>query len=251
VSGEPAAEPRFARLVPGAPTEVSADDALGEWGRDGVHGEGAALNMIETVDGRVAIGGRSGPLGSSADHTLFHALRARAGAVMAGAGTVRAERYGPIIADPAERERRRREGSEPLAVIVSRSLEIDPSVPLLADPGAPVVVLTPSAGELAGCAARIEYVRASSLRAGLAELRARWGVGTILCEGGPHLNGALAAESLIDELFLSVAPLLAGDIPGGGGLVLGGAPPQPLPLELAMLLSADGQLFAHYVAARD
>jgi riboflavin biosynthesis pyrimidine reductase len=250
VSSDAAAEPRFARLLPGASSEVTADESLGEWGTDGEFGDGVAVNMIASVDGRIAVGGRSAPLGSRADRTLFHALRARADAVMAGAGTIRTERYGPIIRDPQVRERRAAAGfdPQPLAVIVSRSLAIDPTVPLLADPGSRVVVLTDAVGELDGCAAAVEYVRRPTLREALAELRARWGVRKILCEGGPALNGSLAAESLIDELFLAQAPLLVGDVPGGRGLVLGGAPASPRPLELRTLLSSEGQLFAHYVA---
>jgi riboflavin biosynthesis pyrimidine reductase len=252
VTDASAAEPRFARLLPGASVELTADELLCGWGAnaDGEATEGVALNMIASVDGRIAIGGRSGPLGSRADRALFHALRARADAVMAGAGTVRCERYGPIIRDPHVRERRRGQGlaPQPLAVIVSRSLELDPTLPLLADPGSRVVVLTHGEGEISGCAAAIEYVRQPTLRASLAELRARWRVRTILCEGGPRLNGSLAAESLIDELFVARAPLLVGDVPRGGEMVFGGAPASPRALRLCMLLAHESQLFAHYLA---
>jgi len=252
VTEEAAAEPRFARLLPGASVELTADELLAGWrtGDEREPGDGVALNMIASVDGRIALGGRSGPLGSRADRALFHALRARADAVMAGAGTVRSERYGPIIRDPDAQRRRRLRGlaPQPLAVIVSRSLELDPTLPLLADPGSRVVVLTTSVRELVGCGATIEYVRRPTLREGIAELRAGWHVRKILCEGGPRLNGSLAAESLIDELFVATAPLLAGDVPRGGEMVVGGAPPSPRPLELRMLLEHESQLFAHYVA---
>jgi riboflavin biosynthesis pyrimidine reductase len=245
-----AAAPRLTRLLPGPPAELTAAEAVAGWG-SGATGEGVALNMIASVDGRIAIGGRAGPLGGSADRALFHALRERADAVMAGAGTVRAERYGPMIRDPRLRERRRAEGLEPnpLAVLVSRSLEIDPTVPLLADPDSRVVVLTPSAGELAGCGARVDYVRAAALRPALAELRSRFGVRSILCEGGPRLNGALAAEALIDEIFVARSPLLVGDTPDGRAIVVGDAPASPRRLELRMLLTHEDNLFAHYVAA--
>ncbi|MDQ3937007.1 MAG: dihydrofolate reductase family protein, partial [Actinomycetota bacterium] len=55
-----------------------------------------ALNMVATADGRITIGGRSGPIGNEADRALFHELRAQADAVMVGAGTARNERYGRI-----------------------------------------------------------------------------------------------------------------------------------------------------------
>jgi 5-amino-6-(5-phosphoribosylamino)uracil reductase len=229
---------------------VTADEALADWRAEPI-GQGVALNMIASVDGRIAVEGRSAPLGSPADRVLFHALREHADAVMAGAGTVRVERYGPIIKRAEVRERRRAEGlpPQPPAIIVSRSLSIDPSVPLLADPDSTVVVLTPAAGELLGCAARIEYVRESTLRAGLAEVRERFGVGRILCEGGPSLNGSLAEEGLIDEIFLAISPLLVGETAGARSFVEHGAPGTPLPLELRALLAHSGQLFARYASA--
>jgi len=251
VTDDAAAAPRYTRLLPAPGAELTVAQALGDWGRDGRHGAGVALNMVASADGRIAVGGRSGPLGSPADHALFHALRARADAVMAGAGTVRVERYGPVLRDPRTADWRREQGlrPQPLAVIVSRSLEIDPTVPLLADPDSQIVVVTPSDGELPDCAASIRYVRAATLRDGLAELRSRWSVTTILCEGGPHLNGGLAAEGLIDEMFLTITPLLVGDIERAGAVVLGGAPARPLALAVRVLLASSGQLFAHYVAA--
>jgi riboflavin-specific deaminase-like protein len=249
VSGDAAPEPRFRQLLPAAPGELTAGEALRDWRAEPV-GDGVALNMIASVDGRIAVGGRSAPLGSPADRALFHALRARADAVMAGAGTVRIERYGPIVRRAEVRERRRAEGlpAQPLAVIVSRSLSIDPSVPLLADPDSTVVVITPAGGELQGCAARIEYVRTATLRDGLAELRERFGVRRILCEGGPSLNGSLAREGLIDELFLAIAPLLVGDTEGARAIVENGAPGTPVPLELRALLAHEAQLFARYAS---
>ena len=69
-----------------------------------------ALNMVATLDGHVTIGGRSAPIGNAADRELFHALRTQVDAVMAGAGTMRAERYGRMVRDPERRERRVAEG---------------------------------------------------------------------------------------------------------------------------------------------
>src|SRR4051794_23426086 len=79
------------------------------------------LNMVATADGKATIDGRSGPIGNPADRELFHQLRGRVDAVMAGAGTVRAERYGRIVKDEKRRERRAARGLEPdpLAVVVS------------------------------------------------------------------------------------------------------------------------------------
>ena len=252
MSADPAAAPRFARLAGGATSEVTADEALDGWRSARAARSGVALNMIASVDGRIAVDGHSGPLGSIADRALFHALRARADAVLVGAGTVRTERYGPIVKDPAVGERRRLEGLErqPLALIVSHALELDPALGLLADEDSHIVMLTSSQGDLLppGAAARVDYVRTASLRDGLDQVRERWGARVIVGEGGPSLNGRLAAEGLIDELFLAIAPLLVGEVPGGGALVRGGAPSAPLELELRMLLAHGSHLYANYVS---
>ena len=151
--------PRFRSLIPqlAVDQKLSADEALNGWREQGGERLRVALNMIASVDGRIAVKGRSGPLGGPADRALFHALRARADAVMVAAGTVRAERYGPIIRDRGRRELRAGQGlpEQPLAVIVSRGLELDPTLPLLADPDTRVVVLTPSAGDLPASAASV------------------------------------------------------------------------------------------------
>jgi riboflavin biosynthesis pyrimidine reductase len=110
-----------------------------------------------------------------------------------------------------------------------------------------VVIITHSSAQLPTCAAELDYVRAPTLRQGLDELAARHGVTTVVCEGGPTLNGSLAAEGLIDELFLARAPLLVGDRPGASALLAGSAPAEPQALELRSLLESCGQLFAHYV----
>jgi hypothetical protein len=75
------------------------------------------LNMVSTLDGRATIGGRSGPIGNRADRELFHALRSVVDAVLVGAGTARAERYGRLVREESVRERRLARGlaAEPLA----------------------------------------------------------------------------------------------------------------------------------------
>jgi len=214
------------------------------------------LNMISTADGRASIGGRSGPIGDRADRELFHALRAAVDAVMVGAGTVRTERYGRLIREEERRRLRRERGrsEEPLACIVSGRLELPADLPLLADPHARVAIITRSPASVTGAAARVEYVRAEhdgtlDLRRALAELRERFAVRSLLCEGGPHLNSHLLAARLVDELFLTLSPKLAGgDPPNGESLriVAGAALEPPVELELVGLLESGGQLFMRY-----
>ena len=214
------------------------------------------LNMISTADGHATLGGRSGPLGNRADRELFHGLRGAVDAVMVGAGTFRVERYGRLIADAATRRRRRKRGlsEEPLACIVSGTLELPTDIPLLASPEVRVAIITSSQATLPDAGARVEYVRAVrdgalDLAAAMAELRERFSVRTLLCEGGPHLNSYLLAAGLVDELFLSLAPKLAGGDPGGGeSLRIVAGPPMPEPAELRLLglLEHASYLFARY-----
>jgi riboflavin-specific deaminase-like protein len=250
----------FTRLLPaGEPADASqivAGLALDERA-EAVSGRPyLILNMASTLDGRASIGGRSGPIGNRADRELFHALRAGVDAVMAGAGTVRVERYGRIIPNVATRERRVERGlvEEPLACIVTARLSLPEDMPLLNEPAARVVIITPSAASLTGTSAQIEYVRAGSdgrldLRAAMGELSERFGVHTLLCEGGPHLNGELLQAGLVDELFLSLAPKLTGgeDVTGEALRILAGATfSEPLELELLGVLENESHLFLRY-----
>jgi len=208
-----------------------------------------ALNMIVSVDGRVTIEGRSGGLGGPADREFFHALRAEADAVLAGASTVRTERYGPIIRDAAVRERRVAQGlrPQPLAVIATRSLDLDPALPLLGDAGSQVVLIGPATGELSRCAAAVEYIRTAALDDALRELHDRFSVRLLVCEGGPTIAGALAAAGLLDELFLTIAPRLVGGDPGPTFLDRSQLK-DGVALTLRALLRAGSELFAHYAA---
>jgi riboflavin-specific deaminase-like protein len=214
------------------------------------------LNMISTADGRATLGGRSGAIGGRADRELFHGLRTVVDAVMAGAGTVRAERYRRLVRDPRRREIRRERGlaEEPLACIVSGRLALSAEIPLLADPGARVAILTASATNLPQeCRAEIAYVRATregvlDLAGAVSELRGRLGVRTVLCEGGPHLNAQLLAGGLVDELFLSLAPKLAGGDASSEALRIVSGPDfdPPVALELAGALEHESHLFLRY-----
>jgi riboflavin-specific deaminase-like protein len=214
------------------------------------------LNMVATLDGRITIDGRSGAIGDQADRELFHGLRTQADAVMVGAGTIRTERYGRIARKPERREQREAEGlaPDPLAVIVSARLRVPEDLPLLQDPDSTVVILTASDDELPPTPARVDCLRGPAdaeleLRPLLERLRSEYGVRSILCEGGPRLNESLFRERLVDELFLSLAPKLAGGPPL---TLLSGDPlPEPLECKLVTLLEHDGHLFGRYKLLQD
>ncbi len=219
------------------------------------------LNMVATVDGRATIDGRSGTLSNRADRELFHALRGAVDGVLVGAGTIRAERYGPMIRDGAVRRRRLERGlsEQPLACIVSGLLELPVDTPLLADSESRIVIVTPSAASVTGVSANVDYVRAADhgildLPRALAELRESHGVHTLLCEGGPHLNAELLAAGLVDELFLSLSPTLAGGDDATGAalrIIAGGDFDQPITLELLGALENESCVFLRYAVRAD
>lgn len=214
------------------------------------------VNMVSTLDGRATLAGRAGPIGNRADRELFRQLRTRTDAVLVGAGTARVEHYRRLVRDPALRAQREEEGlaPDPLACIVSGRLDLPlEDVPLLQDPYSTVVVITASDGEIEGAAAQLHYLRTGGapldLGAMLAELRARFGVRSILCEGGPTLNATLLAADLVDELFLSLAPKLTGGM-DPLTIVEGSRPPSQVDLELSWVLESEGHLFLRYIVPR-
>jgi riboflavin-specific deaminase-like protein len=210
-------------------------------------------NFAVTVDGRATLHGRSGSIGSEADTEMLVCLRTRVDAVMIGAGTMRAERYGRPVADPGKRGRRERRGlsQDPLLVIVSGRLDIPWDAPVFADRGARVLIFTTSETEAPETVAEVRLVRHEGrvdLAAALAYLRGERGVRALLCEGGPHLHAELLDAGLVDELFVTHAPKLAG---GDGPCLAVGLSELERPLEVAWLLEEGGELFARYRVPRD
>ena len=210
------------------------------------------INVVESVDGATAVSGESRGLSGPADREVFHALRGVADAIMVGAGTVRADNYGPMRPRPGVREARAARGQAPVAqiVVISRSLELDWASPLFTEAEVPTVVAAPTdAPESARAAARdrgpliVAGTGHVALDEVLAEL-ARAGHDSVLCEGGPGLFAQLAQADLLDEVCVAISPLL---VAGGAQRVLSGAllvPPRRL--MVAALLEADGFLFVRY-----
>jgi riboflavin biosynthesis pyrimidine reductase len=207
-------------------------------------------NMVGGLDGSAARGGRVGDLTDATDQRLFRSLRAVADVVLVGAGTVRAERYGAVRLDDDLRSRRVAAGRPPVPAlaVVSRSLALDWDAPLFAaaEPGARTVVVTTKTADadLRARAAEVaDVVEAGEDRVDLAAAVAALGAGVVLCEGGPTLLGELAALGLLDELCLTLSPVMGGD-----PLPVAVSPPgAPLTrLALAHTLVEDGTLFLRY-----
>jgi riboflavin-specific deaminase-like protein len=210
-------------------------------------------NFAVTVDGQATLHGRSGAIGSETDTEMLVCLRTRVDAVMIGAGTMRAERYGRPLSDPGKRGRRERRGlsQDPLLVIVSGRLDLPWDAPVFEDRGARVLIFTTSEADPPDTAAEVRVERhegAVDLGDALAFLRGERGVRALLCEGGPRLHAQLIDASLIDELFVTHAPKLAG---GDGPTLAVGLPELERPLDVVWLLEQDGELFARYRVPRE
>jgi riboflavin-specific deaminase-like protein len=209
-------------------------------------------NFAITLDGRATIQGRSGAIGSDTDTQMLVGLRTKVDAVMIGAGTLRAERYGRIVADPDQRARRERDGllQDPLAVVVSGRLDIPWDASLFTEGAGEVLIFTTSETEAPETRTPVGVIRHEGrvdLAAALTHLRTERDVRTLLCEGGAMVHAQLIEAGLVDELFVTHAPKLAGG--EGPGLVTG-LPELERPLELAWLLEQDGELFGRYRTVR-
>jgi riboflavin-specific deaminase-like protein len=207
-----------------------------------------ALNMVSTLDGKAAIDWRTKGLSTELDRQLFHHLRTQVDAVMVGAGTLRAERYGRIAKSDELRRKRVSEGlaEEPLAVIVSARLDLPADLPLLQTPEQEVVIATGSDSVLQGTTARIEYLRTGDdLPLLMTKLREERGIRSVLCEGGPTLNSYLLAAGLVDELFLTLNPKLSGGA-AAFTIVAGRELVEPRELALVSVAEGDGDLFTRW-----
>ena len=209
---------------------------------------------IASADGRATIAGRSSGLGNAADRAVFRGLRAQADAILVGTGTLSIERYGRPGRNSQLRADRAGLGlaEEPTVLIVSRDLALPATVPLLQDPASEVRILTWSEAKAPSLPARLSVTRlpagARDMRSALAAARAA-GLRSIVCEGGPTLLGLLSAEDLIDELVITVAPMLVGanELP-----VVAQSVGHPLRrFRLLAVYTGEDYVFARYVRSRE
>ena len=216
-------------------------------------------NMVSSADGAATVAGRSSGLSSEGDRQVFSILRSLADVIMVGAGTARAEKYRPMTPDEAWPELRTgRPPTTPIAVL-TRRLDLDLDGPLLTqspDSARTIVLTTAAAPDTAQAAvtkhADLVVTGAEMIdpAAAVAALAGR-GHRRILLEGGPHLLGQVATAGLLDELCLTVSPLLAGGQAGRiiGSGVMGGEqiPPDRAGLRLAHVIADGGFLLCRYV----
>lgn len=211
-------------------------------------------NMVSTLDGAAQHDGRSQPISTATDMRIFGTLRALADVVVVGAETVRLEGYRParVRAEFAAAREAAGQGAAPAIAVVSAGLDLDYSLPLFTSPAVPTLILTGAAAApdrvaaaekagaqvvIAGDGVGVDPVRAVQALAELGHVR-------LLTEGGPRMLGQLVAAGVLDELCLTISPMLtAGDaqrIAGGPSVAV------PKRYELVSLLEEDGFLFGRY-----
>lgn len=188
------------------------------------------VNFVSSADGAVTVNDRSQGLSSPGDKKVFALGRDLADVVLVGAGTARAEKYQGVKRTEVRTERRARLGLAPVppVAVVTASATLDPESPLIAGAEVPTIVVTcasaPAERRKALAAAGADVVIAGQdtvdVRALVAELDER-GLRRVCCEGGPTLFGELVLTGLVDQLCLTIAPLLAG---GGAGRIVSGSP---------------------------
>ncbi len=207
------------------------------------------LNMVASIDGATALHGTSTDLGDEDDQRLFHVLRTVSDVILVGAGTVRAEDYGPVALSEEKRALREAEGrpSAPLLAIVTGRLNLDPDARVFSNSEyRPMVITSTDAdpGKLAllGDAAEVVILGELTPEAILSQLGA---ASAILCEGGPTLNGQFVASGLVDEINVTVSPLLVSG--NSYRIARGDDADPPLGMRLDRALLGERSLFLRYL----
>ena len=252
------------RIFPATPGPAgpASDTDLLRWYGSGLPQDPArpwiSFNFISSIDGAASLDGRSGKLGNAADQRVFQLLRRHADVILVGAATVRAEGYGGALLSEEAQQWRTGRGlpAHPPLAIVSGTLKLDPAHRVFTQaPVRPLVLTLAGAPEERRAAlarvADVVLVGGDSLDVGLLvqELASR-GLTRIHSEGGPTLLGTFQAADRVDELCLTVSPLLA----GGSAPRIASAPPPAAAgpaaahaMSLAHILKADSMLFLRYL----
>jgi len=217
-----------------------------------------AINMVSTVDGKVAIGGPGTTrlIGSPTDHLLMARIELQADAVLLGAGLVRQDDPPYPTLTPDQRAQRTAMGlrPDPLWAVVSTRGELEPLPRVFAGPREHTALFC---GRAIASERRRALEQHTQLFVAETErvdahwlgrvLREQLGVGSMICLGGPTLNATLVEAGAADELFLTLAPKLQGGSHRPTVLEGHGFPPEHLlPLELLSLYGDGDELYLRY-----
>ncbi len=215
-----------------------------------------AVNFVASADGAVEIDGRSAGLSNPADRRVYRLGSDLADVVLLGAGTATIEEFRGVHPDEQAAQRRRRYGlSEipPIAVVTS-GRTLPPDAPVITDALTPTIVITCTAAPsklceawtAAGATVLVAGEDTVDVTAAVSALATR-GLTRIDCEGGPRLFDSLIEAGLVDELRLTISPLL---VSGMADRIACGAGVVPRSLELASVLAEDDTLLLRYLVKR-
>lgn len=252
------------RIFP-TPLAHPTDEQLLQWystGRD--KDPWVSFNFVSSVDGAATVEGRSGALGNADDQHLFQLLRRTASVILVGAQTVRIEGYGGELLSPEAQQWRQSQGlaAHPPLAIVSGTLDLDPQLEVFTQAAVRPLIFTVEsapADKREALSQVADVVLAGSEKLDvdvlIQELAAR-GLTRIHSEGGPTLLGTFQSANRVDELCLSLSPLLVGgraqriaDVLNGTEHLRHRSEPanEPTNMELVQILKADSMLFLRYL----
>jgi riboflavin biosynthesis pyrimidine reductase len=215
-----------------------------------------AVNFVSSADGGIEIGGRSRGLSTPPDRRIYQLGSDLADVLLVGAGTAMAENWHGVHPDERTAERRRRHGLStvpPMAIVTTgRALPAD--APVITEALTPTIVVTgnmaPPSTRDAWAAAGADVIVAGDDTVDLpfaVDALVERGLGRIDCEGGPRLFGALLAAGIVDELRLTISPLL---VSGAADRIAVGAGLEPTALHLQSVLAQDNTLMLRYLLPR-
>ncbi|MFE0023274.1 pyrimidine reductase family protein [Amycolatopsis sp. NPDC059021] len=244
------------QIWPG-PERALGDDDLEQLYRYPADPRWLAVNFVSSVDGAVEIGGKSAGLSNPTDRVVYQLGSDLADVVLLGAGTATIEAFDGIHPDERTAERRRRHGLAPVPpiAVVTSGQSLPPDAPVLTGASVPTIVITseqaPPALVAAWSAAGAEVLVAGreevDLRLAIATLVER-GFGRIDCEGGPRLFASLLEAGLVDEVRLTLSPLL---VAGTADRIAVGADFLPAGAALASVLTDGATLLLRYFPSPD
>lgn len=242
-------------LLPSHITGVTDEQLVDWYTHPAANGPRVSFNLVSSLDGAATFNGRSGELGNAADRRIMKLLRRAADIILIGAGTARAEGYSGDLIDPEDSLWRQGHGksSRPALAMVSGSLSVDPGMPFFTAAAERPLVITTAQADPAR-KRKLEKV-ADVLVCGQRSLDVEIlihkfvlrGFSRIHSEGGPHLFGTFQQASRVDELCLSVSPVLVGG-PGMRIAVSSSQSPGPGHMHLDHVLRAGDMLFLRYLA---
>ncbi|WP_345964477.1 pyrimidine reductase family protein [Streptomyces sp. BRB040] len=216
-----------------------------------------AVNFVASADGAVEVGGLARPLSTPPDRKVLQLGSDLADVLLIGATTAMVEGFRGVHPDRHTLARRRRHdlADTPPTAVVTTGRSLPPDAPVITRARVPTIVLTcasaPEATRRAWQDAGADVVVAGEdtvdLAAAVPALTGR-GLRRIDCEGGPRLFGALTAARLVDELRLTVSPLLTA---GPAGRIATGPPVRTTHLHLASAVTEDGTLLLRYLTRPD